>query len=219
MQTFDGIEHETGENPDLSVIWLHGLGADASDFLPIVGELALPSATRFVFPNAPQRSVTINGGMRMRAWFDLVPNGAGIVENLDHLFASVGTVRELAAREIGRGIAVDRVLLAGFSQGGATVLHAGLGGAEPLGGLLALSTWLPAADRLTVVDDAVRGMPVLMTHGTADPIIPLYSAERSAAHIQALGVDVEFRRYPMGHEVCIDEIRDISAWLRRFASR
>ena len=219
MQKFDGIEHVTGDPVDLSIVWLHGLGADASDFLPIVGELELPAATRFVFPNAPPRPVTINGGQVMRAWFDIAPAANGAVENREQLGDSVAFVRALVERERERGIASERIVLAGFSQGGATVLHAAYGGSEKLGGVLALSAWLPYHDMLPHIDSAAAQMPVLMAHGSADPIIPLAAAEFSAAHLRSLGVAVEFQRYPMAHEVCYDEIRAISAWLARFATR
>ena len=218
MQDFDGIEHLSGDQPDLSIIWLHGLGADAGDFVPLVGELELPAATRFVFPNAPLRPVTINGGMRMRAWFDISPSGNAVVENQEQLFESVAAVRRLVDREKLRGIEAERIVLAGFSQGGATVLHAGLGGSERLGGVLALSAWLPARDRLPSIDAAVATMPVMMAHGHMDPIIPMATAERAAEYLTGLGVELGFRRYSMAHEVCREEIRDISAWLGLFAS-
>jgi predicted esterase len=157
---FDGIERELGGNPELSIIWLHGLGADAGDFLPLVGELALPCATRFVFPNAPFRPVTINGGMVMRAWYDIYGFDVNAREDTQGLLGSAATIRGLVGREVERGMPVERVVLAGFSQGGAVVLHAGLGGGQVLGGILGLSTYLPAPALLASSPTLMRDIPV-----------------------------------------------------------
>jgi phospholipase/carboxylesterase len=217
MPEFDGIEREVGGPVELGVIWLHGLGADATDFLPIVGELDLPVGTRFVFPNAPMRPVTINGGIVMRAWYDVIGFGPDAPEDVAGLSASAGLVRRLVAREVDRGLARERIVLAGFSQGGAVVLHAGLGAPGPLGGILGLSTYLPAADSLGAGGPVATDVPVLLAHGTGDPVIPLVLAELSARALVARGVSVDWTTYPMGHEICLPEIAHINAWLRRFA--
>ena len=217
----DTVEHETGASPQWSVLWLHGLGADGHDFAPLVPELVRPGwpALRFVFPHAPVRAVTINNGVRMRAWYGIVgmdfptrADSAGIEESLAQVDA-------LIAREQARGIAPERLLLAGFSQGGAITLAAGLRRQVPLAGLIALSTYLPGASqaaRHRVA--AATAQPVFMAHGTGDPVIPLIHAEQSAQALGELGFDVEWHRYPMAHQVCAEEIRDLGDWMgRRFA--
>lgn len=219
MTELDGIEREVGADPTLSIIWLHGLGADATDFLSIVGEIELPSDTRFVFPNAPQRPVTINGGYVMRAWYDIAGFGPDAPQDVSGLRQSVAIVAGLIARELERGIAPERVVLAGFSQGGAVVLHAGLGGAAAVGGIIGLSTYLPAAERLALPGAIASEVPVLLAHGTQDPVIPIAVAERSAKFLTDHGVSVDWSTYPMGHEVRLDEIRHLSRWLRRFGAR
>jgi len=218
MRELDGIEREVGENADLSIIWLHGLGADSSDFLPVIGQLELPTAVRFVFPNAPLRQVTINGGMVMRAWYDIMGFGPDAPVDADGLMQSVAIVRRLIQRELDRGIARKRVVLAGFSQGGAVVLHAGLGDGDSIGGIVGLSTYLPAAHLLesaTIPTD----VPVMLAHGTHDQVISLTLAEKSAEFLKASAVDVDWSTYPMGHELSLKEIQDLSDWLRRFESQ
>lgn len=215
---WDGIERELGTDIELAVIWLHGLGADAGDFLPLIGQLELPVGVRFVFPNAPVRPVTINGGMRMRAWFDIAGFGPDSPEDEAGITASAALVSGLVERELGRGLPASAIVLAGFSQGGAVVLHAGLGGSHAPAGVLGLSTYLPAPKRLAAGRMATE-VPVRLMHGTHDPVIPLAAAERSASWLTAQGVAVEFSTYPMGHEVTWPEIADINAWLRQLASR
>jgi phospholipase/carboxylesterase len=219
MQRFDGVEREFGDRVDLSIIWLHGLGADASDFLPIVGQFSLPTAVRFVFPNAPLKAITINGGMVMRAWYDIAGFGPHATEDVDGLMQSVGIVRRLIQREVSRGIAPERIVLAGFSQGGAVVLHAGLTTVGPLGGILGLSTYLPAVRLFKAADPIASEIPVMLAHGTNDQVIPIGLAQQSAEIIRSRGIAVDWSTYPMGHEVSMQEIRDISEWLRRFALR
>jgi phospholipase/carboxylesterase len=219
MQPIDGIERETGADIGLSVIWLHGLGADAGDFLPLVDALSLPIATRFIFPNAPVRPVTINGGMRMRAWYDIIGFGPDAPEDVAGLAASATLVRDLVAREVERGMPVSKVLLAGFSQGGAVVQHAGLGATEPVGGIIGLSTYLPAFESLLSAGSIRTDVPVWIAHGSHDAIIPLHRARHSAQQLRNSGVDVEWSLYPMGHEVCPPEIADLNAWLNRQAAR
>ena len=212
---FDGIEQELGDGIECAIIWLHGLGADANDFLPIVGELGLSPGVRFVFPNAPFRPVTINGGMVMRAWYDIRGFGPEAAEDSAGITASAALVRGLVAREVGRGIPAERIVLAGFSQGGAIALHAGLAGSGRLAGILGLSTYLPAAALLDSAGPIARDIPVRLMHGSDDPVIPLALARASTATLEARGISVEWSTYRMGHEVIWPEIRDISAWLRQ----
>jgi phospholipase/carboxylesterase len=218
-RAFDGIEREIGDQVDLSIIWLHGLGADASDFLPVIDELSLPCGTRFVFPNAPLRPITINGGMVMRGWYDIVGFGASAKADVAGLTQSVAIVRRLIQRELERGVACERIVLAGFSQGGAVVLHAGLTADGAIGGILGLSTYLPAPELLQAASRVASDIPVMLAHGTNDQVIPISIAEQSAEAIKASGVSVDWSTYPMGHEVSLDELRTISAWLTRFGAR
>jgi phospholipase/carboxylesterase len=215
---FDGIEREIGARVDLGIIWLHGLGADASDFVPIVGELDLPTGARFVFPNAPLRPVTINGGLVMRAWYDIFGFGPDAPEDTEGLAASAGHIGRLIERELERGLEPGRIVLAGFSQGGAVALHAGLGTPGRIGGIVGLSTYLPAPEQLAAKGALATDVPVWLGHGTHDPVIPLALAERSAQALLALGLSVEWSTYPMGHELMPAEIAAISVWLRRFRS-
>ncbi|HUF73379.1 MAG TPA: alpha/beta hydrolase [Gammaproteobacteria bacterium] len=219
MSELDGIERETGPEPDLSIVWLHGLGADATDFLPLIGELELAADVRFVFPNAPMRPVTINAGYVMRAWYDIAGFGPDAPEDTVGLSASVAIVRELIDRELRRGIARDRLVLAGFSQGGAVVLHAGLTERESIGGIVGLSTYLPAAETLASSGPIATGTPVMLAHGTEDAVIPIALAEQSARFLLDRGVGVDWSTYPMGHEVSFEEIRHLSRWFRRFEAR
>ena len=217
----DAVEQETGASPQWSVLWLHGLGADGHDFAPIVPELLRPGwpALRFVFPHARVRPVTINNGLRMRAWYDIAgmdfanrADAAGVDE-------SIAQVEALIAREAERGIPAERLLLAGFSQGGAITLAAGTRRGQPLAGLIALSTYLPGADALaTYRSEASLRQPVFMAHGSSDPVIPLQYAEASAQALRQSGYDLEWHRYPMAHQVCAEELRDLGEWMsRRFA--
>jgi len=218
----DCIERETGPAPAWCVIWLHGLGADANDFVPLVPELLRKDwpAIRFVFPNAPVRAVTINNGVRMRAWYDILDfdlanraDEAGVLE-------SVAQIDALIERESTRGIPASRVILAGFSQGGAVTLAAGLRRSVPLAGLVALSTYLPAARNAAaaLVEGATR-QPVFMAHGTQDPVVPLGAGEQSAAWLRQAGFDVAWHQYPMPHSVCAEEIVALGDWLdTRFAA-
>jgi len=199
------------------VIWLHGLGADGHDFVPIVPELALPRApaVRFVFPHAPMRPVTINNGMRMRAWYDILELSATRAEDAAGIRHSAAILEALIARETATGIAAERIVLAGFSQGGAIVLHTALRHRQRLAGVLALSTYLPL--RASLAAEAApenRTVPILMCHGTFDPILPLSLGAQSRDLLLGLGYGVEWREYPMQHQVCAAEIGDLSAWLR-----
>jgi len=208
------VEQTTGQAPQWAVIWLHGLGADGHDFAAIVPELVRPQwpAIRFVFPHAPVRPITINNGVRMRGWYDIVSmdfrsraDRAGVAE-------SVALLQGLIDAEIARGIPAERIFLAGFSQGGAIVLSALLQRTAPLAGVIALSTYLPDAEGAARADGAVQA-PVFMAHGSQDPVIPLPVASHSAQALQALGVDVAWQTYPMAHQVCAEEIDALANWL------
>ncbi len=214
------VEIETGPNPDGSIIWLHGLGADGHDFEPIVPELRLPASLslRFVFPHAPVRPVTINGGMSMRAWYDIFSLDRGGPVDEQGIRDSGDIATSLVRREQERGIAADRIVLAGFSQGGAIALHAALRYPEKLAGLMALSTYLPLMSSFDseVVDNpaAVNGdIPVFMAHGTFDPVLPMQMGSDSRDLLQDRGFDIEWHDYPMAHAVCAEEIAHIRRWL------
>jgi len=199
------------------VIWLHGLGADGHDFEPIVPEFGLPDslAVRFVFPNAPLRPVTINMGMRMRAWYDIFQLGGG-AEDEAGIRSSQDLLESLISREVKRGILHNKIVLAGFSQGGAIALQTGLRHAERLAGVLALSTYLPLSKTLEKERAAANSdLPIFMAHGEYDDMIPLDRAAGSRDALQALGYAPEWREYPMPHSVCPEEIADIAAFLLR----
>jgi len=218
----DCIEHDTGASPQWAVLWLHGLGADGNDFVPIVPELLREDwpALRFLFPHAPVRAVTINGGARMRAWYDI--RDIDLANRADDagVEASVAQVDALIAREVARGTPASRILLAGFSQGGAIALAAGLRRDEPLAGLIGLSTYLPALNKAAAMLVAgASAQPVFMAHGSQDPVVPYRAGEVSAARLRELGFSVDWHRYPMPHSVCAEEIRDLGDWMsRRFAA-
>jgi len=208
----DAIRIETGRDPEAAIIWLHGLGADGHDFEPIVPELGLERPVRFVFPNAPIRPVTINQGMRMRAWYDILQLGGG-PEDEAGLRASQQLTEELIREQ---GLPANRIVLAGFSQGGAIALLTGLRHPERLAGVMALSTYLPIAGKLAAErSDANRDVPIFMAHGSYDDLIPMGRAQASREALKALGYSVEWHDYPMPHSVCAPEIADISAFLSR----
>ena len=212
------LELETGRAPTASVIWLHGLGADGHDFEPIVPELDLPDSlpVRFVFPHAPMQPVTINGGAVMRAWYDVYGLQGVRREDAAGVRASQAAVEELLEREKKRGIPASRLVLAGFSQGGAIALQTGLRHPERLAGIMALSTYLPVADTLAAEASAAnRDVPIFMAHGLHDPLIPIERAQMSRKLLESAGYRVEWHDYPMEHSVCAEEIADISSWLRR----
>lgn len=204
-------------NHRASVIWLHGLGADGNDFVPIVPELQLPGSlgVRFVFPHAPVRPVTINGGMPMRAWYDITGLGPGSAEDESGIRDSAEAVEELIAAEKKRGVPASRLVLAGFSQGGAIALHTALRHPERVAGVMGLSTYLPLRDRLAAeAGDANREIPVFLAHGSLDPMLPQQLGEMSRDALQDQGYRVSWHSYPMQHQVCLEEIRDIGAWLK-----
>ena len=222
MSTEETIEIETrpGETQG-SVIWLHGLGADGHDFEPIVPELWSSSepGLRLVFPHAPMRPVTINGGMKMRAWFDILSLDRNGLADEAGVRASAEILEDLIQRELERGIDASKIVVAGFSQGGAIALHAALRSQQKLAGLMALSTYMPLA---SAFEDEVLGtnavdpreLPIFMAHGTFDPVLPMELGRESADLLIASGFDVEWHDYPMAHAVCAAEIDDIRRWLQ-----
>ncbi|GHH57292.1 MULTISPECIES: alpha/beta hydrolase [Gammaproteobacteria] len=216
------LERETGPAPAWSVVWLHGLGADGYDFAPLVPELVRPQwpALRFVFPHAPVRPITINNGVRMRGWYDIVGMDFATRADAKGIDESVAQVEALIAREQERGVPPERLLLAGFSQGGAVTLAAGLRRTTPLAGLIALSTYLPdAAGAAKWRVPGSERQPVFMAHGKGDPVVAYPHAERSVAALRALGFEVEWHDYPMAHQVCAEEIGALGDWMeRRFAA-
>ena len=212
-EQLEAIEIETGAAPRAAVIWLHGLGADGHDFEPIVPELRLRRPVRFVFPHAPVRPVTINNGLEMRAWYDIVGFDAAR-EDAAGIRASAAAVARLLDREVERGVAPERIVLAGFSQGGAIALHLGLREPRPLAGVLALSTYLPLAASLKAEKAAANAaLPIFMAHGEHDPVIPLASADASRKLLEREGYKVDWHVYPMPHSVCGPEIAAIAVWL------
>ncbi len=214
----DAVELQTGDAPTWSVVWLHGLGADGHDFEPIVPQLVRPDwpAIRFVFPHAPVRAVTINNGVRMRAWYDIKDFDLANRADEAGVDASILQVEALVAREVARGVPRSRILLAGFSQGGAVALAAGLRSAEPFAGLAALSTYLPSAHKAeATLAPGAASQPVFMAHGSQDPVVPYAAGEQSAALLRKLGFAVDWHRYPMAHAVCAEEIADLGDWMDR----
>lgn len=222
-ESADHIVLNPSAAPDAAVIWLHGLGADGFDFVPIVEELRLPSAlpVRFVFPHARTRPITVNNGFVMRAWYDIASlGGARTTEDEAGIRESEGVVRGYIERQLASGIAARRIILAGFSQGGAIALQTALRHSQRLGGVMALSTYLPLRQTLAEEASATnRDVPILMCHGSYDPLVPLALGEASRDVLEGLGYRVEWRAYPMQHQVCMEEIADISAWLQARLAR
>ena len=221
MSKLETIEIETGKNPTASIIWMHGLGADGNDFVPIVGELGLDKgpAVRFVFPHAPMRPVTINNGFVMRAWYDVAfgdlegksrkPDEQGVRDSEAQIGALIG-------REMQRGSPAGSIVLAGFSQGGAIALQTGLRYPEKLAGIMALSTYLPFAAVLPQeASPANRKTSIFMAHGIFDPVVAYVMGTTSRVTLTGLGYNVEWHEYPMQHSVCAEEVADIGTWLRR----
>jgi phospholipase/carboxylesterase len=212
------IEFETAPNPDAAVIWLHGLGADGHDFEPVVPEIVRgrERAWRFVFPHAPHRPVTLNGGMMMPAWYDIVGFDRLAAEDEAGFRDTDAAVRALIARETARGIPSRRIVLAGFSQGGAVTLYAGLRYPEPLAGLMALSCYLPLRSKLTAErSPASAAAPIFMAHGIDDPVLPLALGRDSRDVLKASGLAVEWHEYRMPHSLCEEELGDIRQFLFR----
>lgn len=216
QELLDCVEIDPDGEPSAVVIWLHGLGADGHDFEAIVPELRLPDElpVRFVFPHAPRRPVTINFGMVMRAWYDIVEMDVARKIDFDNFLESAERLKDLIARERKSGIPSERILLAGFSQGGAVALHTGLRYEEPLAGIMALSTYLPTVEQLAKErSTANAAVPVFMAHGRYDSMIPIDNATVAREAMESLGYPVEWHAYPIEHQVSMDEIRDIRNWL------
>lgn len=214
--TLETVEVQTGSDPKACVIWLHGLGADGHDFEPIVPQLAAGGIppTRFVFPHAPVRPVTINGGIPMRAWYDIVSFDAGPPQDREGVRASREAVEELIDREEGRGIPSRRIVLAGFSQGGSVALYTGLRMERPLAGLIGLSTYLLLGSLLeSERSGANADTPVFLAHGTFDPVVPSMAGHHANQVLSALGYTTEWHEYPMPHAVCPEEVGHVAAWL------
>jgi phospholipase/carboxylesterase len=212
------IEIETAPNPTAAVIWLHGLGADGHDFEPVVPEIIgrRERAWRFVFPHAPVRPVTINGGMSMRAWYDILAFDRSAAEDVQGFIATDTLVRELIVREGERGIPAGRVVLAGFSQGAAVTLYTGLRYPERLAGLMALSGYLPLGASLEKERSAVNGgVPIFLAHGVDDPVLPIGMGVQARDTLTGFGYAVEWHQYRMPHAVCQPEIADIRQYLMR----
>lgn len=211
------IEVDPSGDPSAVIIWLHGLGADGHDFEAIVPQLRLPAPlpVRFIFPHAPMRAVTVNGGLVMRAWFDIfdVELTADSIDH-DQFLESSEILTALIENEMRSGVASDRIVLAGFSQGGAIVLHTGLQYEKQLAGILAMSMHLPTiADTASTFSSAAKQVPIMMAHGQTDPVIPLPKALATRQALSDLGYAVDWHDYPMPHSVCAEEIEDIRSWL------
>ena len=217
----EAVEIETGTNPAAAVIWMHGLGADGNDFVPIVRELKLAAtpAVRFVFPHAPMRPVTINNGYVMRAWYDVTYGdleGKSKRPDETGVRASEQEIVKLIAKEQARGIDSEKIVLAGFSQGGALALQTGLRYPEKLAGIMALSTYLPLAETLArEAAEANKRTPIFMAHGTHDPVVSYAWGSASRRMLDDLGYPVEWREYPMQHSVCLEEVDDVAVWLKK----
>lgn len=209
----DTIERNPNQEADASIIWMHGLGADGHDFEPIVDALSLPGV-RFILPHAPYRAVSINNGYEMRAWFDIFGLDADSPQDETGIRQSRQEIEALIAKEKAKGIAAHRIVLAGFSQGGAIALHTALRHTETLAGVLVLSSWLPLKTRLQQEAHlANRALPVFMAHGTFDSIVPLQTAENSARLLTEAGYPLTWQTYPMAHSVCDREVADIRQFL------
>ena len=216
MAELETIEIETAPQPTATVLMLHGLGADGNDFAPLASELDLGAVgpVRFVLPHAPVMPVTINGGYRMRAWYDILGSEAQGRQDEQGLRRAIGWVEALLAREQQRGMASRRIVLAGFSQGCAMALLAGLRHAQPLAGIVGLSGYLPLADTTAAERHAANsGTPIFMAHGSQDEIVVADRGRSSREALRALGYEVEWHEYPMGHSVCMEELADLNRWL------
>jgi len=216
MSELDSIIIETNEHPDAAIIWLHGLGADGNDFVPIVDQLQLPShyAIRFIFPNAPLRPITINQGYQMPGWYDI--SSLSIVDQEDEagIKESSEILRQLCESQEADGIESSRIILAGFSQGGAIALHCGCRYPRPLAGIMALSTYMPLPDQLAdEISEAVTETTLFMAHGRQDDVVAYDHGKQSMALLESYNIEILWHEYDMGHAVCIEEIQHIRQWL------
>ncbi len=213
MPKLEAIELETGENPDAAVIWLHGLGANGHDFVPIVQQLRLPAdlTIRFIFPHAPVRPITINQGLEMPGWYDISNMSIVGEEDVEGMLESSQAIHQLCEQQEEQGIDSTRIIVAGFSQGGAIALHCGLNYPRPLAGIMALSTYLP---RCAVLGSTTNlAVPLFMAHGLQDDVVALNYGKSSCQRLQTAGYSVSWHEYPMLHGVCVEEIEDIQNWL------
>ena len=217
-EPLETVEVVTGPEPSAAIVWLHGLGADGHDFEPLVPQLSWPGSPviRYVFPHARVRPVTINGGMPMRAWYDIVSLSAGRDSDRAGIEDSIAQATALIDRERERGIPASRIVVAGFSQGGAIALHAALRYPKALAGLVALSTYLLLESELGRLEPGANAqLPVFAAHGTADPMVPCFMGEAAAEYLNRRGHPVEWHRYAMPHAVCPEEVSDLLSWLRQ----
>jgi len=209
------IEIGPKENAARTIIWMHGLGADGHDFEPIAPELGLPADTRFIFPHAPQRPITINGGMVMRAWYDIVELG-GARQDESGFRDSDRLIGEVIEREVERGVPLEKIVLAGFSQGGAMALFSGLRYPKKLAGLIVLSAYLPLHEKIGAeINRENLDIPIFMAHGSQDPMVPMALGKLSSEQLTQWGARPEWHDYPIPHSVCAEEIRDIATFLKR----
>lgn len=215
MSLLPAIEIETADNPDAAVVWLHGLGADGNDFAPIIPELGLPEdmKIRFIFPHAPSIPVTVNGGFVMPAWYDIKEMQIDRQVDVVQLKMSADAIRQFIARELDRGIESKRILIAGFSQGGAVAYQVVLSHEKILGGLLAMSTYFATGDIIELNGEG-KNIPIEIHHGTYDPVVPEILGQKAAAYLREKGYFPVYRTYPMEHSVSAEQIRDISDWLQ-----
>ena len=216
MQYLPAVEMETAENPDSAIIWLHGLGADGNDFAPIVPALKLDGSyqVRFVFPHAPSIPVSINGGFVMPAWYDILEMNIDRKVDIDGLLISASSIVDLVDREIERGIDSTRIILAGFSQGGAVVYQVGLSYPKQLGGLLAMSSYFATAETVSH-NDANSRIPIMVHHGVYDPVVPENLGKAALNRLKEFGYEPDYMNYPMEHGVCPQQIEDISNWFNK----
>ncbi len=208
---------KTSEQTEFTVIWMHGLGADGNDFVPVIPELKLPASlkVKFVFPHAPIRPVTLNNGMEMRAWYDLLSLDRSKTAKEDDILTTVTWINQMIDKEIESGTPSDKILLAGFSQGGVIALHTGLRYPKKLAGIMALSTYIPFTENtLAQASEAQQGIAIFAAHGVHDPVIPFASYQDYVPALKGQGYNVEAHDYPMEHSLCLEEINDISAWLQ-----
>lgn len=221
-QLLPSVNISHGDNTEFTVIWLHGLGADGNDFVPIVPELKLPEnlGVKFIFPHAPVRPVTINNGYEMRAWFDLLALSGEKTANQDDILQSVNWINALIDDEISKGAVSEKIVLAGFSQGGVIALHAALRYPKKLAGVMALSTYIPFDENLlSQVADAQKGQKIFAAHGKSDPVIPFASWQDYVPKLEKSGFEVESHAYEMEHSVSAQEISDIASWLQKVLPR
>ena len=211
------VEHNPANKViNRAVIWLHGLGASGHDFEPVVPQLGLDAdmAVRFIFPHAPNRPVTINGGMVMPAWYDILEMSLERKVDVNQIEESAQQIQDLMAREVERGVKPEHIVIAGFSQGGAVAYHVALGYPERLAGLMTLSTYLATNDNISY-NDANKDMPILIEHGTHDPVVPAILGEQAKQLLSEKGYNVAYHTYPMAHQVCMPQIQNICKWLNK----